>query len=31
MEKIRHPIVKLAEDYKIELHNEIELYFEQNP
>ena len=29
--KNRHPIVKLAEDYKIELHNEIELYFEHDP
>ena len=27
----RHPIVKFAEDYKVELQNEIELYFEQNP
>ena len=29
--KNRHPIVKLAENYKIELHNEIELYFEHDP
>ena len=29
--KNRHPVVKLAENYKIDLHNEIELYFEQNP
>ena len=29
--KNKHPIVKLAEDYKIELHNEIELYFEHDP
>ena len=27
----KHPIVKLAEYYKVELQNEIELYFEQNP
>ena len=27
----RHPIVKLAEDYKVQLHNETELYFEQKP
>ena len=27
----RHPIVKFAEKYKVALHNEIELYFEQKP
>ena len=27
----RHPIVKLAENYKVELYNEIELFFEQDP
>ena len=27
----RHPIVKLAEKYKVKLQNEIELYFEQKP
>ena len=29
--KNRHPIVKLAETHKVELQNEIELYFEQKP
>ena len=29
--KNKHPIVKLAEKHKVELQNEIELYFEQKP
>ena len=29
--KKRHPIVKLAKAYNVELHNEIELFFEQSP
>ena len=29
--KNRHPIVKLAKNHKVELQNEIELYFEQKP
>ena len=27
----KHPIVKLAQNHKVKLQNEIELYFEQNP
>ena len=29
--KNKHPIVKLAENHKVKLQNEIELYFEQKP
>ena len=29
--KNQHPIVKLAENHKVKLQNEIELYFEQKP
>ncbi len=29
--KNKHPIVKFARKHKVELHNEIELYFEQKP
>ena len=29
--KNRHPIVKLSKNHKVELQNEIELYFEQKP